>query len=71
MKIWLDSEKVGSFSRAEGMTLHKLCEAAKVNYETFSSQYYHKNQTSLRVALPIAMLMEVSVEEIIKVDWED
>lgn len=70
MKVWLDSGKINNFAFTERLTLPKLCKAAGINYNTFATQYYHQHQATLQIALPLAMLMECSVEEIVKVEWD-
>lgn len=70
MKVWLNSDKISDFELTEKLTHRKLCAEAGIKYNTFAAQYYHQNQATLQIALPLAMLMECSVEDIIKVDWE-
>ena len=73
MKAYLDRDKLDHYRKSLRTTLglNALAEAAGLKYSTFYAQYIGRHQATINVVLPLAMLMEVSMEEIIVCEWEE
>lgn len=73
MKAYLDRDKLDHYRKSLRPTLglNSLAEAAGLNYSTFYAQYIGRHQATINVVLPLAMLMDVSMEEIIVCEWEE
>lgn len=73
MKAYLDREKLDHYRKSlrPALRLNALAEAAGLKYSTFYAQYIGRHQATINVVLPLAMLMEISMEEIIVCKWEE
>lgn len=73
MKAYLDRDKLDHYRKSlrPALGLNALAEAAGLKYSTFYAQYIGRHQATINVVLPLAMLMEISMEEIIVCKWEE
>lgn len=71
MKAHLNTKKIAAWSLEHRTWYPEMCRQAGINFNTFCSQYYGRVQATLGIVLPLAMLMECEIEELIDVDWSD
>lgn len=70
MKVHLNTKKIGQWSLEHRTWYPEMCRRAGINFNTFCSQYYGRVQATLGIVLPLAMLMECDIEELLEIDWE-